>query len=211
MSTYLYPRRNCLLTRPLTDSGGRGSSGSSVGGSTTTGSGPPRSYGGGSYYGGGSRTPYQSGSRSPSGILPYALGGAAVLAFWPGLWYHPIYYYPYPQPYTFHNATAGQNQTKPVGCGCDETVECSCDDTGDTQYLAELVGNGSYYALNQSVVTVADVNGTSTILINGTLPNGTTAAGGTDDPNVAGGLRDLLRHAGWWPVAASILAMVFLS
>ncbi len=55
------------------------------------------------------------------------------------------------------------------------------------------------------------MNGTNTILINGSLPNGTTAPGGTDDPDSAGqGLRLLLQHAGWWPVVATVCATVFL-
>ncbi len=152
---------------------------------------------------------------SPSGLVPFALGagvgGLALLAFWPGHWFHPIYYYPYSHPYNYYNSSSGKNETKPVGCGCDETVECGCDqDSNSTTVLNSLVGNGSYSGLNQSQITVADVNGTSTILLNGTLPNGTTADGGSDDPNAAAGMRGLLIHAGWWPVVATACAMAFL-
>jgi len=122
-----------------------------------------------------------------------------------------VYYYPYHHPYGYYNSSSGKNESKPVGCGCDQSVECGCDeDNNSTTVLKELVGNGSYASLNQSLVTVADVNGTSTILINGTLPNGTTANGGDEDPNAAGGLRTLLMHAGWWPAVATVCAMVFL-
>jgi hypothetical protein len=72
--------------------------------------------------------------------------------------------------------------------------------------MSDLIGNGSYTALNQSVVTVADINGTSTILINGTLPNGTTAAGGTDSPNGAPGLA----LKGYWVMAVLVVCTVFL-
>jgi len=76
--------------------------------------------------------------------------------------------------------------------------------------MNELVGDGSYANLNQSVVTVADVNGTSTILINGTLPNGTTASGGDEDAFSAG-VRTIVQGAGWWPVVATVCALVFLN
>jgi hypothetical protein len=74
--------------------------------------------------------------------------------------------------------------------------------------MNDLIGNGSYAALNKTLVNVADVNGTSTILINGTLPNGTTASGGTESPNAADGMRALLQHAGWWPLVATVCAVV---
>jgi len=73
-----------------------------------------------------------------------------------------------------------------------------------------LIGNGSYNGLNKSVITVADINGTSTILINGTLPNGTTASGGTDsadatDAGVA------LQFSGYWLMVALVGCTVFLT
>jgi len=193
-------------------SSGGGSSGGSRGGSSggaSGGSGPPRGFGGGSYYGGGSRTPYKSGGRSPSGIAPFALGGLAggalALSFWPGIWYHPIYYYPYTHPYNFHNDTSNQTETRAVACACDETAQCGCDDNDDTDFLSEHIGNGSWNALNQSQVTVADVNNTRTILLNGTLPEGTVAP----NDNAAGSMHALLQHAGWWPAAATVGLMVF--
>ncbi|KAH8883829.1 hypothetical protein GQ53DRAFT_611835, partial [Thozetella sp. PMI_491] len=194
--------------------GGRTSSGSSTGGKTSAGSGPAPAYGGGRYYGGGSAQPYAARGPSPSGLAPFALGAGVGLAFWPGLWYHPVYFY-HTTPYSYHNRSNNMNETKPVLCGCDETEECGCDNNTDTTYMNDLIGNGSYSALNQSLVTVADVNGTSTILVNGSLPNGTTAAGGTDDDDTgddsaAGGLRSLLETAGLWPMVATICVMVFV-
>ncbi|KAK3310252.1 uncharacterized protein B0T15DRAFT_30991 [Chaetomium strumarium] len=189
-------------------SAGRGSSSSNTGGRTTSGSGPSPAYGGGRYYGGGAAVPYRSGSRSPTGLLPVFFF-AGALAFWPGLWLYGAHLYHYNHPYSFYNQSANRNETKPVTCACDPYLECGCDDTGDNQHLNDLVGNGSYAALNKSVINVADVNGTSTILLNGTLPNGTTAAGGTEDPNAGNGLRALLQHAGLWPVIATVCAIVF--
>jgi hypothetical protein len=128
-----------------------------------------------------------------------------LVAFWPGFWYHPIYYYPYTNPHSYYNATSRQNETTAVGCGCDETVECGCDENSDL--LKEVVGNATN--LNSSLVSVADVNGTKTILLNGTLPDGTTAPGGDEDPfgNGAGG--QLVRQVAWWPLVATVCALVF--
>ncbi|KAK4105679.1 hypothetical protein N658DRAFT_492162 [Parathielavia hyrcaniae] len=188
-------------------SSGRGSSSSNAGGRTTTGSGPPAVYGGGRFYGGGAVAPYRSGNRSPSGILPVFLA-VGFLAFWPGVWLYGAHLYNYNQPYSFYNQTAQRNDTKPVTCACDPYLVCGCDENRDQQYLTDLIGNGSYAALNKTLINVADVNGTSTILLNGTLPNGTTAAGGEEDPFASGaagaGLRAMLQHAGWWPVVVAV-------
>jgi hypothetical protein len=76
--------------------------------------------------------------------------------------------------------------------------------------LDGVIGDGSYAALNQTVVQVADVNGTSTILINGTLPNGTTDAG--SDGSTASGAASLLgdsRYAlGWFTLIATFFILV---
>lgn len=77
----------------------------------------------------------------------------------------------------------GVNETKPVTCLCGTYDVCGCDDTGDTSFLASLIGDGDYNSLNHSLVSIADINGTSTIVLNGTLPNGTTASGGDVDAN----------------------------
>lgn len=70
-----------------------------------------------------------------------------------------------------------------------------------------IIGNGSYQGLNRTLANVADVNGTSTILINGTLPNGTTASGGTD--SAAPSLR-IAEFGGWWVAGAVVLYSVML-
>ena len=211
-------------------SSGKGSSSSSTGGSTKTGSGVTPNYGGGRYYGGGSTTPYQSGVRSPLGISPLFLG-AGALAFFPGFWLYGAYAYPYYHPYTFYNRTAprnttstkrtvetlvmrqttdtGMNETKPVTCLCAAYQECGCDDNGNTTFLDSLIGDGTYSSLNQTLVTVADVNGTSTILINGTLPNGTTSSGGTEDAFSAG-TRSIVEASGYWVMIVLVGCTVFL-
>lgn len=183
----------------LTYSGG---SRSNSGGSR--GSGPPRSYAGGRYYGGGAATPYRAGGRSPSGILPFLLIGTA-LAFWPGVWLYGAYMYNYENTYRFRNETTGQDEELAVICGCSQNAVCGCDEPEDDDYLDELVGNGDYAALNKSIVNVAEVNGTMSLLINGTLPEGTTA------PSAAGGgFHTMLEHLGLWPAIAAVIATVFL-
>ncbi|KAI2792094.1 hypothetical protein POX_b02129 [Penicillium oxalicum] len=152
-------------------SSGRTSSSSNQGGSTRGGSGVSPGYGGGSYYAGGAKTPYSAGGRSPGGISPYLLPLGA-LAIFPGLWLAGAYAYSYNHPYYYnHN---GRNDSLPVTCLCEKYQECGCEDNNNQTYYQDLF-NGTE-PRNGSNVRVADVNGTKTILINGTLPNGTTAS-----------------------------------
>lgn len=193
-------------------SSGRGSTTSNSGGRTTTGSGPQPAFGGGRYYGGGASVPYKAGSRSPSGISPGPLLLGAGLGFWSAHWLYGAYHYPYQTQYWYHNRTTDKNETKPVGCLCDPYQECGCDDNGNQTYFQEVIGDGSYANLNKSLVDVGPVNGTDTILINGTLPNGTTAPGGDEDPfSAAAGMQSIARAAGWWPVVTTVIALVYLS
>ncbi|KZF24279.1 hypothetical protein L228DRAFT_245187 [Xylona heveae TC161] len=195
-------------------SGGSSSSSrsSNAGGQTKSGSGPRPAYGG--YYGGGAAVPYSAGRRSPLGIAPFLLPVGA-LAFFPGLWLYGAYAYPYGHPYTFHNSSAtnatnpnGVNQTLPVECFCQQYSVCGCDSNNNTAYIQSLLGNGSESSMNSSLVHVAEVNGTQTILINGTLPNGTTAAGSTSG---AGGMQQmLLQQAGYWVIAVMVGGAVWL-
>lgn len=70
-----------------------------------------------------------------------------------------------------------------------------------------MVGNGSYDALNKSLVTVARVNGTDTLVINGVLPNGTTASGGSDSAAPPA----LAKFGGWWAfITLAVYAVCFL-
>ncbi|KAI1432852.1 hypothetical protein GGR50DRAFT_555826 [Xylaria sp. CBS 124048] len=194
--------------------GGRGgvplsSPSSNVGGRTTTGSGPPPRFGG--FYNGGAAVPYAAG-RSSGSIAPFFLGGAAVglLAFSAINFPFGVWSYPYHNQYFYHNSTTNQNETKPVTCVCGAFDTCSCADNGNQTYFASIIGNGSYQGLNHSLVSVAknDTTGQLTIFLNGDVPNGTTAAGGTDSPtdvNIESGataMRALVQTVGWWPAAA---------
>lgn len=190
------------------------SSTSNTGGSTTTGSGASRPFGGGQYYGGGAAAPYAAGRPTSSGIVPGLLAGAALgsLGFIGASYLYGAYAYPYTHPYTYHNVTTDKNETKPVICLCGAYNECSCEENTNTTYINSLLGNGSYQALNQSVVSVAknESTGQLTIYINGTLANGTTAPGGTEDPNAASSMMALAQAAGWWPAATMAFALAFI-
>lgn len=85
--------------------------------------------------------------------------------------------------------------------------ECGCDDNGNSTFLDSIIGDGSYANLNKSLVDVADINGTSTIVLNGTLPNGTTTAGGTEDAN---GARRMVEASGYWVMIALVGCTVLL-
>ncbi|KAL5113809.1 hypothetical protein ACEQ8H_008310 [Pleosporales sp. CAS-2024a] len=214
-------------------SSGRTSSASSVGGSTRAGSGAPRSFGGGGYYAGGASVPYSAGRRTPKGLIAAPLlVGAGALAIMPGLWLYSVYPYYYNTPYTFRNRSAnrtnnidnnndrrslvylvtrqdqqGANETLPVVCLCQQYSVCGCDENTDSAYIDDLVGNGSYAALNKTLITVSDVNNTKTLVLNGTLPNGTTAPGGTDDSAAGHGIA---KYTGYWAMGLVVLYGVML-
>lgn len=164
-----------------------------------------RGYGGGAYYGGGSSTAYRSGSRSPLGLAPYALGGAAL-----GFGLYGAYAYNYDHPYGFHNRTSNQNETLPIECLCAKYSACGCDDNNNSTFLNSIIGNGSASDENSTLVHVGIVNGTKTIIINGTLPNGTdTSANSTGSSSGAAG-RQVAELSGYWVMGAVVGATVWL-
>ena len=177
------------------------------------------SYGGGRYYGGGSPTAYRAGGRSPAGIVPFALLGAGLLIF-PGLWLYGAYEYNYNHPYGFHNGTSNQNESLPVTCLCQMYSACGCDDPNNSTFLDSVVGNGSVGSENSTLVHIGNVNGTKTLIINGTLPNGTdtdnSTANGTSSSSSSSGptsgvsRRYILENSGFWLLGAIVGATVWL-
>lgn len=95
------------------------------------------------------------------------------------------------------------NQTKKVQCLCAKNADCGCDDDGNTTFLNNVVGNGSYAALNKSLVNVARVNGSDTIVLNGTLPSGTASS------NSSGAVRTIAEWSGYWVMVATVLFAVW--
>ncbi|KHN94574.1 uncharacterized protein MAM_07629 [Metarhizium album ARSEF 1941] len=180
---------------------GNTASSSNAGGTSRGGSGAPRGFGRGSYYGGGAAVPYRSGGPSPLGIA--AIGFSAAVLLWPSPWLHGAYLYYYPHSFTFHNDSTSNNETLPVVCGCGMYQVCGCDENNTT--MRELVGNGSYEALNKSVIDIGYNQSQKTLLLNGTLPNGTTADG-ADSCGVALGMKSLV-----WAVLACAFAAIFFA
>ncbi|KAG6026634.1 hypothetical protein E4U41_001222 [Claviceps citrina] len=185
---------------------GNTGSGSNSGGTSRGGSGPPRAFGGGRYYGGGAAAPYRSGLATVAGVGALSFAAGALL-FWPGTWPHGANLYPNRDDFSFYNSTTQRTETLPVVCGCAQYEECGCAENPTT--LKELVGNGTYQALNKSVINVGDFKGRKTLLVNGTLPNGTTADG-PDQSSDGLGMTSLTEAAGMWPVAACVLAAIFV-
>jgi hypothetical protein len=89
------------------------------------------------------------------------------------------------QPYSYYNVTSRLNETRNVNCLCRQYEVCGCDDNDDPSYLQSVIGDGDVSKFNQSLVTVATVNGTTAIYIDGSLPNGTTASFAAPGKNVS--------------------------
>ncbi|KAJ6786487.1 hypothetical protein PWT90_06892 [Aphanocladium album] len=191
-------------------SGNRGGSGSGSSSSSGNrgGSVPQPRYGGGQYYAGGSKTPYSAGRSSRpggGGIVPGLLIGGA-LAFWPGLWLSGAYMYNYHDPYRFRNASNNnKEESLPIICGCAQNAECGCDENGNNTNIDELVGNGSYANLNKSVINVGTKDGRKVLLINGTIEN----TDGNSNTASSAAVKTVLETIGFWPVVATVAAIVF--
>ena len=86
---------------------------------------------------------------------------------------------------------------------------CGCDNNSNTTYLDSLVGNGSAADENDTLIHIGIVNNTKTLIINGTLPNGTNDT--TSTTSGAGAARQtLLEYSGFWLVSAIVGATVWL-
>ncbi|KAK5088943.1 hypothetical protein LTR05_003167 [Lithohypha guttulata] len=207
--------------RGSSSSGGRASSSysfspsSNLGGRTRDGSGTPPSYGG--RYAGGAAVPYQAGARSPTrGVAPFLLPVAAI-GFFPLLWLYPVYAYPYVGYGGYRWYEDGRNRTANVTCLCQQYSVCGCDPDpeGNQTALALTLtdGAGSGAPVNTTQVRVVDFgDGNTTAYINGTLDNGTTAAGGTDPSNesqISAAVQLMANYGGYWVAAA--VASLFLT
>jgi hypothetical protein len=93
-----------------------------------------------------------------------------------------------------------------VVCLCEEHQECGCDDNNNSTYYESLF-NGTQ-PKNTTVTRVVDVNGTEKIYINGTLPNGTTAADSSSSGAPAS-VQTLLNASGYWVTAAVVATAVW--
>lgn len=141
------------------------------------------------------------------------LSGRAV-AFWPGLWVLPVFMYgPYSYHHSYYNRTSRKDEERDIICGCAQYSVCMCDDVDDEDFWDDLIGDGDYSKLNKSVVQVSEVKGKTTILINGTLPNGTTVD--SDDPEdyeqyLTNAAVAVGKALGLAPVVAAVFGIVLL-
>lgn len=103
----------------------------------------------------------------------------------------------------------GANQTLPVTCLCQQYNPCGCDDNGNTTYVGSLLGNGSVADMDTSLVNVGPVNGTKTVVINGTLPNDTADSTSTTSAAGKSGPQTLLENSGFWVVGAIVAYSVW--
>ena len=154
------------------------------------------SYGGGRTYAGGSATSYAAGATSPHGITPSLLGGAALGFVAGSLFPYGAYAYPCTHPYYYLDPNTHHNDSLPVDCFCSPYNPCGCDDTDDQAAIGDMLKNSS-------VANVTQVNGTRTVFVNGTLPNGT-------DTSVGVSLgRGMMDQSGYWNMASIVAAMVW--
>ena len=159
--------------------------------------------------------PFKAGGRSPTrGVTPYAFG-LAGFAIFPGIWlYGSLYAYPYGYGYSYYHN--GQNRTANVTCLCQRYQVCGCDPQDNSTLLREQIANGSADGspVNSSTVRTVDYpNGTTISYINGSLPNGTTAPGGTDPSNesqLGAGVQLAMSYAGYWLMVVVVLASVYM-
>jgi len=145
------------------------------------------------------------------------LAGAA-LGIFPGLWLYGAYEYDYNHPYNFHNRSDpnSQNESLPVTCLCQQYSACGCDDTNDSTFLDSVVGNGSSADENSTLIHIGIVNGTRTIILNGTLLNGTDMDNSTDNSTSITGSTSgttksfVLEISGFWLAGAIVGATIWL-
>jgi hypothetical protein len=112
--------------------------------------------------------------------------------------------------YRQDSGDTGVNVTMNVTCLCAQYSVCGCDDNNNSTFLDSIIGDGTN--LNTSIVNFANINGTPTVVLNGTLPNGTTASGGTEDANgTSGAASKLVRNiGGYWVMVVIVGCTAFL-
>ena len=98
-------------------------------------------------------------------------------------------------------------------CLCQQYSPCGCDDNDNSTALDDMIGDGSDQ--NSSAARITNVNGTKTLVLNGTLPNGTdnSTDGGMTDPSASAavGMRQMvLEGSGFWLMGAVVGATVWL-
>jgi len=88
-----------------------------------------------------------------------------------------------------------------VQCLCGAYDACGCDNSTTDQAYIDGVAN------NASVARLANLNGTDTLVINGSLPNETTT---TSAAAPAFGGKSIAELSGWWIVVAGVTYTMWL-
>lgn len=89
------------------------------------------------------------------------------------------------------------NESRQMECLCARYQECGCDSNNNTDYVTSV-------ANNNTIARVANVDGQQKLVVNGTLPNGTTAssAGASYKQNLA-------EMSGYWVAAGIVVYAVW--
>ena len=91
---------------------------------------------------------------------------------------------------------------------------CGCDPTDNSTFVNQVINNGTSQPVNTSIVLYTTFpNGTQAAYINGSLPNGTTASGGTDPSNadeISAGIRIAQVYGGYAVMAAAVVGTVLM-
>ena len=142
----------------------------------------------GTFLKGGSIVSYRSGQNSPSGIQPSRVTAAGAAAIFPGTWGAGVYVYSYTLDEDDLDETEldgdfldDLDDPVPVRCLCEEFLECSCEEENDEDYLQFLIDDDDVDDLDEEVVAFNTVDGTTTLVINGTMPNATEFLGDDSD------------------------------
>jgi len=140
--------------------------------------------GGRSVYGGGGGTVFLAGAAAGAAAGLLAVYTIEVASLWPGQWWgDKVSVYPFNSTYewNFHNATLDKNMTMPVACLCSISQSCTCQGTNDPAFIADVMKNGTWEALDHTLVSIGNLTVDKvtepTILLNGTVANGTQSSG----------------------------------
>ena len=221
--------------------GRRGGGGGSIGGGLRGGSSRPRrpkipkipkrpkgsnTIGQGTFLKGGSIVSYRSGQNSPGGIRPFLVPTAAgAAAIFPGTWGAGVYVYSYNLDEDNLEETEldsdfidDLDDPVPVRCLCEEFLECSCEEENDEDYLQFLIDDDDVEDLDEEIVTFNTVNGTMTLVINGTLPNATESLGddSSDESDLdigdsSAGIKQVAIQLSGWSFVAGVVALMMVA
>lgn len=137
----------------------------------------------------------------------FAAGALILGTAWAFSSWHNPYLYQYNNPYYYNDPRTHENKSMPIVCACEDQHPCGCDDVGNNQnngYMSQIIGNSSVDTVNNSKIAVgknSQNDNKTTLFVNGTLDG---------DEDTDSGAAHSIAIAGFWPVAAAVLATVFV-